>query len=77
MNIIAAVSENWGLGRANDLLFRIPDDMKYFRKMTKEKTVILGRKNLASFPGGRPLKGRRHLLLTRNRAYAQIGRAHV
>jgi len=73
MNIIAAVSENWGIGRGNDLLFHIPEDMKFFRKMTKDKTVILGRKNLESFPGGKPLKGRRHLLLTTNRDYEAEG----
>ena len=73
MNIIAAVSENWGIGKNNDLLFHIPEDMKFFRRMTKDKTVILGRKNLESFPGGKPLKGRRHLLLTNNHAYSAEG----
>ena len=73
MNIIAAVSENWGIGKDNDLLFHIPEDMKFFRRMTKEKTVILGRRNLESFPGGKPLKGRRHLLLTGNPDYQAEG----
>lgn len=73
MNIIAAVSENWGIGKNNDLLFHIPEDMKFFRRMTKDKTVILGRNNLESFPGGKPLKGRRHLLLTNNHAYSAEG----
>ena len=73
MNIIAAVSENWGIGKDNDLLFHIPEDMKFFRRMTKEKTVILGRRNLESFPGGKPLKGRRHLLLTGNPDYQVEG----
>ncbi len=73
MNIIAAVSENWGIGKKNDLLFHIPEDMKFFRQMTKGKTVILGRKNLESFPGGKPLKGRRHLLLTNNPLFSAEG----
>lgn len=73
MNIIAAVSENWGIGKENDLLFHIPEDMKFFRQKTKEKTVILGRRNLESFPGGKPLKGRRHLLLTGNPDYQAEG----
>ena len=55
MNAIVAVDENWGIGKDNRLLFSIPEDMKYFRRMTLDSTVVLGRKNLESFPGGRPL----------------------
>ncbi|MCD8125526.1 MAG: dihydrofolate reductase [Lachnospiraceae bacterium] len=64
MNCIAAVSENWGIGRENDLLFHISEDMKLFRRLTTGHTLILGRRNLESFPGCRPLPKRRHLVLT-------------
>ena len=66
MKLIAAVSENWGIGKDNGLLFSIPKDMKFFRETTMGKVVVLGRKNLESFPGGRPLKNRTNIILTRN-----------
>ena len=73
MNCIAAVSSDWGLGKDNDLLFHISEDMKFFRKMTAGGTVILGRKTLESFPGGKPLPKRRHLVLSRNRDWHPEG----
>ncbi len=65
MNQIVAVDRNWAIGKDGELLVSIPEDMKFFRTMTKGKTVIMGRKTLESFPGGRPLKGRRNIVLTR------------
>ncbi len=69
MKLIAAVSENWGIGKNNGLLFNIPKDMKFFRETTMGKTVILGRKNLESFPGGRPLKNRTNVVLTHDKDF--------
>lgn len=69
MKLIVAVSENWGIGKDNNLLFNIPEDMKFFRETTTGKVVILGRKNLESFPGKRPLKNRTNIILTRNRDF--------
>ncbi len=66
MKLIVAVSENWGIGKDNKLLFSIPKDMKFFRETTTGKVVVLGRKNLESFPGGKPLKNRVNIVLTRN-----------
>ena len=54
MNLIVAVDENWAIGYNNELLVSIPDDMKFFRETTTGKVVIMGRKTLESFPGGRP-----------------------
>ena len=71
MKLIAAVSENWGIGKNNGLLFEIPEDMRFFRKTTLGKTVIMGRKNLESFPNGKPLKNRTNVLLTRDRDFCQ------
>lgn len=73
MKLIAAVSENWGIGKDNDLLFNIPKDMKFFRETTMGKTVILGRKNLESFPGAKPLPKRPNIILTRDKSFACEG----
>lgn len=69
MKMIAAVSENWGIGKENKLLFSIPQDMKFFRETTKDSVVIMGRKTLESFPGGKPLKNRVNIVLTGNKDY--------
>ena len=66
MNAIVVVDQNWAIGREGDLLFSLPTDMKRFRSLTMGGTVILGRKTLDSFPGGRPLPGRRNIVITRN-----------
>ena len=52
MFAIAAVSQNWGIGKDNHLLFHISADMKRFRELTEGKTVLMGRKTLQSLPGG-------------------------
>ena len=64
MTAIVCVSQNWGIGRDGALLFRISADLKRFKALTVGKTVILGRKTLDTFPGGRPLKDRRNIVLT-------------
>ena len=65
MNQIVAVDKNWAIGKDGDLLVSIPADMKFFRETTKGHTVIMGRKTLESFPGGRPLKNRVNIVLSR------------
>lgn len=68
MNLIVAVDENWAIGNKGKLLVSIPSDMKFFREETsgEGKVVILGRKTLETFPGGRPLKNRVNVILTKN-----------
>ena len=73
MNLIAAVDQNWAIGKGGDQLCYIPADLKRFRALTTGHPVILGRKTLATFPGGRPLKGRRNLVLSRDPAFAPEG----
>ncbi|MCI8677077.1 MAG: dihydrofolate reductase [Lawsonibacter sp.] len=70
MKVIAAVDENWAIGRNGDQLIYISEDLKHFKALTTGHPVILGRKTLATFPGGRPLKGRRNLILSRNPGFA-------
>lgn len=65
MTAIVCVSQNWGIGRDGALLFRISADLKRFKALTVGKTVILGRKTLDTFPGGKPLKDRRNIVLSR------------
>lgn len=65
MNLVVAVDKNWAIGNKGQLLVRIPDDMKNFRSLTEGHVVILGRKTLATFPGGRPLKNRVNIVMTK------------
>lgn len=65
MKMIAVQERGGGIGRGGDLLMSLPSDMKYFRSTTMGKTVIMGRKTLESFPGGKPLPKRRNIVLSR------------
>ena len=69
MNLIVAVDENWAIGYKNDLLIRIPADMKMFRQETTGKVVVLGRKTLETFPNGQPLNNRTNIILTTKKDY--------
>ena len=73
MNIIAAVDQNWAIGKNNALLVSIPADLKFFREMTTGKVVVMGRKTLESFPNGLPLKNRINIVLTKNLDYKVKG----
>ena len=63
MKSIVAVDKNWGIGKNNDLLFNIPEDMKFFRETTLNKVVIMGSNTLLSFPGSKPLPKRTNIVL--------------
>lgn len=67
MNFIVCVDANWGIGYKNELLVRIPSDQKFFRETTTGKVVVMGRKTLDSFPGGKPLKNRTNIVITSNK----------
>ena len=71
MNVIVAGDRNWAIGKDGDQLVYLSEDLKRFKALTMGHPVILGRKTLATFPGGRPLKGRRNLILSRDPAFAQ------
>ena len=62
MNAIVVVDKKWGIGKNNDLLFKLPEDMKYFRQKTLNKIVVMGSNTLKSFPDGKPLKKQEKLL---------------
>ena len=73
LTAIAAVSENWGIGRDGDLLFNIPEDKKHFRRTTLNHKVIMGRKTLESLPGGKPFGDRENIVLSRNEKFSTDG----
>lgn len=63
--LLAAVDRRFAIGRNNALLYRVPEDMRNFRKLTTGNTVICGRRTLESFPNGMPLPNRETILLSR------------
>lgn len=65
MNLIVAVYEDWGIGKDGTQPVALPADRKFFRETTRGAMVIVGRKTLEDFPGGRPLPGRVNVVLTR------------
>ncbi len=73
MNLILSADKNWAIGKDNQLLVRIPSDMKFFRETTTGKVVVMGRKTLESFPNGLPLKNRINIVLTKNLDYKVKG----
>ena len=63
---IVAVNRDWGIGARGTQSVTLHADRKHFRAVTEGCTVIVGRKTLADFPGGKPLPGRRNIVLTRS-----------
>ena len=60
---IVAVDKKWGIGKKNGLLFSLPQDMSFFKEKTAGKTVCMGYNTLLSFPGGKPLKNRKNIVI--------------
>jgi dihydrofolate reductase len=65
ISIIVAVSEDWGIGKDNELLWHISEDLRRFKRLTSGNTVIMGKKTWESLPR-RPLPGRKNIVLTDN-----------
>ena len=65
LKFVACVDKNFGLGYKNNLLFKIPADMKNFRALTLNNTIIYGRKTLQTFPNKKILDSRRNIILSR------------
>lgn len=62
LSIIVAIAKNFAIGRKNELLYHMPNDMKRFKLTTTNHTVIMGKNTFASFPH-RPLPNRRNIVL--------------
>ncbi len=73
LKTIVAVTQDWGIGADGGMLCSLPEDMAFFRTQTKGAVVIMGRATLDSFPGGRPLKGRVNIVLTRDESFSREG----
>ena len=71
MDLIVAVDQNWAIGKDGEQLLYLSQDLKRFKALTLGHAVILGRRTLSTFPGGRPLKGRRNLILAGSRWRSQ------
>lgn len=67
LSIIVCVSENHGIGKDNQLLFRISDDLKRVKQLTQGKTLIMGRKTFLSLP--KTLPNRRHIVITSDKSF--------
>lgn len=71
VSIIAAIGKNRELGKNNKLLWNIPEDLKRFRSITAEHTVIMGRKTFESI--GHALPNRTNIIVTRDKNYKAEG----
>lgn len=71
LSLIAAVAANGVIGSGNALPWHLPEDLKRFKALTLGRPVIMGRKTYESI--GRPLPGRRNLIVTRNPAFRAVG----
>jgi dihydrofolate reductase len=63
ISIIAAVSDNYAIGKSNNLPWHLPADMKHFRQLTTGHAVVMGKRTFESLPKG-PLPNRRNIVLT-------------
>lgn len=73
MKLIVATEKNWGIGKENALLVHLPGDLKFFKEQTTGKVIILGRKTLETFPGGKPLPKRTNVVISGNPDFAKEG----
>lgn len=65
LEAIVAVYADWGIGERGTQPVVLAADRRHFRELTEGACVIVGRRTMEDFPGGRPLKGRRNIVVTR------------
>ena len=75
ISLIAAVADNLAIGKDNDLLWHLPEDLKFFKKTTLHHHVVMGRKTFESF--GRPLPERKNIIISRREELPYEGIIHV
>jgi dihydrofolate reductase len=73
MKVIVSADRNWGIGYKGELLLRIPEDMKFFKRMTVGRVIVMGRGTFESLPGKQPLKDRTNIVLSGNMPAAGEG----
>ncbi|MCJ8292565.1 MAG: dihydrofolate reductase [Crocinitomicaceae bacterium] len=70
VSLIVAMDSDRGIGKNNDLMWHLPNDMRFFKETTLGQIVVMGRKNYESIPEKyRPLPKRENVVLTRNESY--------
>ena len=73
MRAIVNITPQWGIGFEHQLLVHIHADMRRFRMLTQNRTIIVGRKTLSTFPNEAPLKNRENIIMTRNPEFHKDG----
>lgn len=63
ISIIAAVADNGAIGKNNDLIWRLPNDLKRFKQLTDGHTIVMGRRTFESLPKG-ALPNRKNVVMT-------------
>ena len=71
ITLITACSKNRVIGKDNELIWHLPEDLKRFKKLTTNKVVVMGRKTYESI--GRPLPNRTNIILTRKKDFKPTG----
>ena len=71
LSVIVAAARNGVIGRNNALPWHLPEDLRYFKRVTMGKPIVMGRKTWESI--GRPLPGRTNIVITRRPDYAAEG----
>lgn len=71
LSIIVAMANNHAIGKDNQLLWHLPEDLKYFKRITMGKPIVMGRKTFESI--GRPLPGRLNIVITRQKDWQHEG----
>ena len=71
ISLVAAMAHNRIIGKDNDMPWHMPADLAHFKKVTLGKPVIMGRKTFESI--GRPLPGRKNIVITRNSQWKHEG----
>jgi dihydrofolate reductase len=71
ISLIVAATKNHVIGKDGAMPWHLPADLQYFKKITMGKPIIMGRKTFDSI--GRPLPGRRNIVVTQNRAWSHQG----
>lgn len=72
ISMIAAMGQSREIGKENSLLWKLPNDMRWFVKNTKNKTIVMGRKTFESF-GAKPLPNRKNIVVTTDQNYQADG----
>ncbi|WP_315898117.1 dihydrofolate reductase [Berryella wangjianweii] len=73
LKAIVAVCDDWGIGLNGDMVVSNRADMRHFVRSTAGHAIVMGRRTLESFPGGRPLPNRRNIVLSRDAALCPEG----